>query len=113
MPVFRDGVPYLTDTEFEDQFDPWMSDDPRDGTIQQIEWDELEELKYYVTDKQIWTAVETDNENLYLLPGIHHVNRQFFVITNKSWNLETLDVLWIDYAEFYDDVDCCVEEAAP
>ena len=99
MPVIRDGVPYLTDQEFVHQFAPWESEDPRDATIMQIKWDELEELKYHVSERQIWTAVEADNENWYILPGVHTVNRQHFVITNKPWNDSTLDVLWIDYEE--------------
>lgn len=113
MPVIKDGVPYLTADEFEDQFEPWESDDPRDGTLKHIEWAELEELRYYITEKQIWSVIEADNENWYILPGVHAVNRMHFVITNKPWNDETLEVLWVDYEEFYDDVNRCVEEAAP
>lgn len=114
MPVIRDGVPYLTDTEFETQFKPHMSpgnpDRPMEGeVISQYNLEDLEDLAYDVSPNRVWTMVQCyDTGNLYITPGRHVVNREHFVITEKPWNDKTLDVLWWDEDAF--DQECLEHE---
>jgi len=35
------------------------------------------------TPKRVWTAVECE-KGLFLLPGLHYVNRLYYVITNED-----------------------------
>lgn len=42
-------------------------------------------------DKKVWTYVEGD-EGLYLIPGLHFVNRLGYLITEKPYTDETIEV---------------------
>ena len=41
----------------------------------------------------IWTCVETDNDEMILIPGFHHVNRMYYMITEKPWTDDTIEVV--------------------
>lgn len=60
----------------------------------------------------VWTVVEgSETENQYLLPGFHRVNRIGYVLSSRPIAQEELasgewdEVLWVDEAEMYDDVE--------
>ncbi len=40
----------------------------------------------------VWTVVDTNDESLAILPGIHHVNRVSFVITKISHKQKDSDM---------------------
>ena len=56
----------------------------------------------------VWTVIEGDNDNQYLIPGIHVVNRMGFVIAENPITEaeiasdEWSEVLWFDGAELND-----------
>lgn len=52
----------------------------------------------YITNKNtkdvehIWTIVDCDNENQYIIPGFHLVNRAGYFITKKPWRDADIEV---------------------
>ncbi len=67
--------------------------------IQKFEPEETKEnaIKLYETYEQewkqkageecefLWTLVEGDNDNWYIVPGFHYVNRMNYIITKVPW----------------------------
>jgi hypothetical protein len=49
-----------------------------------------EELEYVKNkpNKNIWTIVDTDGDDLLILAGFHFVNRLGYLITNEEWEDE-------------------------
>ena len=43
----------------------------------------------------VWTCIDTDNDELILIPGYHYVNRLYYMITEKPWTDDTLEVVVI------------------
>lgn len=80
----------MTDDEWIEKFDPLMNH--VDGTLVEITpaspgWDAL------VKDNRVWTLLDCDGD-LYIAPGVHHVNRMSYHFTKKSWDETTPDVKW-------------------
>jgi hypothetical protein len=50
-----------------------------------------EELKAYANNR-IWTEVDCGNELIYILPGLHIVNKSRIFVTEAPWEDEDLDV---------------------
>lgn len=53
-----------------------------------------EELEYVKkqNNKQIWTTVSCENEEFWIIPGYHIVNRMNYYITEKEWEYENIQV---------------------
>lgn len=48
----------------------------------------------------IWTLVESgEKDNTYAIPGYHMVNRVGYLVTEKQWTDDNIEVLWIDDTE--------------
>ncbi|KAF1702913.1 hypothetical protein [Pseudoxanthomonas kaohsiungensis] len=101
------------DTLF-DQFDPIMVDE-QSGSYQR----ELDEVKA-LDEHHVWTVVEAgDSSNsLWAMPGLHHVNRVYYIRTAKPWVEGQQDLLWLDGLDFamenlraYEEGDAEWEEA--
>jgi hypothetical protein len=80
---------YLTDNEWDAQFDPTYEED---GNLREIkegdaDWAEL------VAAKRVWTMMDCDGD-LYIGPGVHFVNRMSYHVTRLPWTDTTPDVLW-------------------
>ena len=80
---------YLTDDEWDAQFDPTYEED---GNLREIkegdaDWAEL------VAAKRVWTMMDCDGD-LYIGPGVHFVNRMSYHVTRLPWTDTTPDVLW-------------------
>lgn len=71
----------MTFEEFEEKYNPIIKDD------NSISWetcgDDLLVVQSHPNNK-IWTCVESEGD-LYLIPGLHWVNRLFYVICNNEW----------------------------
>jgi hypothetical protein len=53
-----------------------------------------EELEYVKkqNNKQIWTLIECEDEEIWIIPGYHLVNRMNYYITEKVWKDENIQV---------------------
>ena len=53
-----------------------------------------EELEYVESkdNKNIWTLIEGEEENTYVIPGFHIVNRIGFFVTENGWENENIEV---------------------
>lgn len=72
----------------EDDFDTRFGHvDPADGDF----YVETDEASTY-PDNQVWTAVDGDAGGIYLIPGYHQVNRIGYVISQRPWEHENIEV---------------------
>jgi hypothetical protein len=74
----------------------------------EMEWDDLyEEIqRFEIGDPEldkaakekpqhVWTVVEDgSSEDMYVVPGIHFVNRIFYIVSEKPWKHENEDYLY-------------------
>ena len=53
-----------------------------------------EELKYVKqqNNKNIWTEISRENEEFWIIPGYHFIDRIGFYITEKPWENENIQV---------------------
>ena len=47
-----------------------------------------------VNPNLIWTVIDGDDDELYLIAGYHLVNRLHYVITNEPWNKGDEEFIW-------------------
>jgi hypothetical protein len=83
---------------WEDQFDAWHKKyQPMDNHIDTNAYDKFEtygaELDYVLSiansePDRVWTLVEGDDSNLYIVSGYHLVNRLNYFITKNPCELE-------------------------
>ena len=72
--------------------------------------EELEKVKA-ADPLTVWTVVETDSENQYLVPGFRLVNRIGYVLSEKPITEDELtsgewdEILWVDADELGYDAD--------
>jgi hypothetical protein len=84
----------LSADDFENQFGSidQTSVDPDGNTY----WDEPPTDLY--PENRIWTVIVVPgNDNQYLAPGIHRVNREGYIASEKPWTNKNAEVLWFDY----------------
>ena len=88
----------------EDQWDERFGDaveNSEGSTFFETYGDDFEAVKA-ADPATVWTIVEGENDNQYLIPGIHFVNRIGYVIAEKPITQAELDsgewneVLWFD-----------------
>lgn len=58
-----------------------------------------EELAYIVSlsnneesKKFVWTIIDSENEETWIIPGYHYVNRYGYLVTEKPWESEDIQV---------------------
>lgn len=85
----------ITYVEFEKQFQPLQNPFTEDGSYNNCAFEtyepELTFVKQFDNNK-IWTLVDGDNENWYIIPGYHFVNRQNYFVTEIPWEDENIEV---------------------
>lgn len=91
----------------EDQWNERFGDTVDNGgtTLFETYGDDLKKVQA-VDPSTVWTVIETENENQYLRPGFHVVDRIGYVLSENPITQEELNsgewdpVLWLDRAEF-------------
>lgn len=85
----------MTHEEWENEYVPVKNhlDDNAsfDGCMFETYGGEFAHVLRNADDKKVWTYVEGD-EGLYLIPGLHFVNRLGYLITDKPYADETIEV---------------------
>lgn len=78
----------MANTITEEEFDQQYGHVPAaDGNF----YREAKELKG--TDEHlVWTAVDGDDDRIYLLPGFHRVNAFAYVVAERPWSDDTIEV---------------------
>lgn len=82
----------ITEKEFEEQYKPIQNNFKKENTIYFDTDGEQYAYLQHISNKHIWTWVEGENENSWLIPGNHYINRMSYVITEKAWNDENIEV---------------------
>lgn len=69
-----------------------------------------EELKYVKkqNNQQIWTLVECENEEVWIIPGYHLINRLNYYITEKKWKSENIQVNDNEMCSVKDAIKHCI-----
>jgi len=44
------------------------------------------------TSNRVWTLVSGENENMWIIPGFHYVNREGYFLTEIPWESEDIEV---------------------
>jgi hypothetical protein len=85
----------MTHEEWEEEYVPVKNhlDDNAsfDGCMFETYDEEFVHVLRNADDKKVWTYVEGD-EGLYIIPGLHFVNRLGYLITEKPYTDETIEV---------------------
>lgn len=99
MPVIKNECSYLTEDEFNQTYEPYMHE--KSGTLKRYKEAEIKDI---APSPHLWTMVHSyETGNMYILPGFHIVNREFYVVTRHPWTDPEIEVLWWDNEEFYND----------
>ena len=88
--------------EYKPQLNHFTSSPDNDNYTFETFGEELEYVKKQ-NNKQIWTTIDHENEEVWLIPGFHLVNRMNYYITTKEWESE--------YIQVNDNEMCSVEDA--
>jgi hypothetical protein len=84
-----------TDYEhFLKKFQPVMNEDE----IKQFDWTNSKDWKTIQENSKknlVWTCVDCDGK-FYFTPGLHYVNRMFYILCNNSYvsEVDTRDYKW-------------------
>jgi len=67
---------------------------PYNGMMFETDGEDLKfvENKIAKDEEHVWTLVDCDNENQYIIPGFHLVNRAGYFITKKPWRDADIEV---------------------
>ena len=72
---------------------PYTEEGSWNNTMFETYGDELAYVKSSeFSDKQIWTLIDCENEETYIIPGFHFVNRNGYFITQIPWEDDTIEV---------------------
>jgi hypothetical protein len=94
MPAISETIEpkLLTEDEFDEQFKP--EDCPESGWKQRDFPEDAEMIETARLEQRLWTMVETDNDGMALLSGMHVVNQIYHIITEKPWDCDyTVEIL--------------------
>lgn len=81
--------------EFQEQYkpikNPFVQDAPYDGCMFETHGIEVAYVREQ-DNKKIWTLVDAENENQYVIPGFNIVNRFGHFICENEWEDEDIEV---------------------
>ena len=95
--------------EFDDKYtgDPAYNHDGEEGQDGFLETFEPSITQVQIVNtlrpKTLWTVVEGDDGNLYIVAGYHLVNRLHYVVTVEEWSDDGEEYMWCEFEEDDDD----------
>jgi hypothetical protein len=100
----------VTFEEFLEKYKPFtnfFSSDPEEIKFETYG----EELDHVLiqNNKFIWTAVNSENENMYILPGKHFVNRSHYYVCANPWTNEEEIVNDNEMLSVEDSIKACLD----
>ena len=85
----------MTYGQFEEQYkpikNPFVQDSSYNGCMFETYGIEVAHVREQNNEK-IWTLIEGDNEDWYIIPGLHFVNRFGYFICENEWEDEEIEV---------------------
>lgn len=85
----------ITYEQFEEQYkpikNPLVEDSPYNGCMFETYGAELVVVREQ-DFKKIWTLIDSDNDNWYIIPGLHYVDRFGYFICENEWESEDIEV---------------------
>jgi hypothetical protein len=90
----------LTFEEFEEKYKPQENLIIKENTyLYEIFGEELEYVKKQ-HNNFIWTLIDTDDEEQWIIPGYHIINRSSYLITEIPWENENIQVNYNEMIDF-------------
>lgn len=83
----------ITFEQFLERYRPKVNSISREYNLM-YDYGNKEEMDFVKSFKNnyIWTEIETDYEETYIIPGFHIVNRLCYYITDKAWEHENIEI---------------------
>ena len=84
----------LTEDQFIARYRP--EENQEGGYYRQRDWsgaDDLRAINEVVKDNRVWTAVDDDNGEFCIVAGMRHVNRLYYIITEKPAENEDWEIV--------------------
>ena len=81
--------------EYNPIMNPFTEDNPYDNTMFETFGNEIEHVVNHfnnINRKQVWTLIDAENEERWIVPGYLYVNRLGYFITEKEWESEDIEV---------------------
>src|SRR5688572_10823768 len=83
FPAFKKIMVNITESQFEEMFQPIF--DEEDSWVK-------DELKPDCDARRVWTMIEGDDSHDYIIPGIHLVNKLYYIETITPWDRDDYTV---------------------
>lgn len=85
----------ITERQFDDEYIPV----PREDGEVVRDFEDLAELEKAGKLNCVWTLVDGDDGGMYALAGVHVVNRVGYIVTEKPWQNDDDEAVWIEPRE--------------
>jgi len=59
--------------------------------------EDVEYVRNFPNQKRVWTVIDGDGDNLYIIAGYHYVNRVCYVISGQEWKSEDEEYMWCEF----------------
>lgn len=84
----------LTYDQWFEQYKPQLNHimPSEDNYIYETYSDELNYILKLKDTKNIWTLIESDYNDQWIIPGIHIVNRMGYFVTENPWENENIEI---------------------
>ena len=92
---------------YKPQKNPFVQDSSYDGCMFETYGVELAHVKEQ-DNKNIWTIINCENEEMWIIPGFHFVDRFGYFITEIPWESEDIQVNDNEMCTIEEAVDYCI-----
>lgn len=92
---------------YKPQKNPFVQDSSYDGCMFETYGVELAHVKEQ-DNKNIWTIINCENEEIWIIPGFHFVDRFGYFITEIPWESEDIQVNDNEMCTIEEAVDYCI-----
>jgi hypothetical protein len=58
--------------------------------------EDFEYVRNFPNQKRVWTVIDGEDDNLWIIAGLHFVNRVCYVISDQEWKSELDYYMWCE-----------------
>jgi len=86
----------ITYEQFEKKYRPiknkFVEEAPYNGCFFETYGEDIDFIQSVKEDNKIWTLIDSDNENSYIVAGFHYINRVGYFVTEIPWEKEFIEI---------------------
>lgn len=83
------SVETLTEEQMDERFGQWV---PNPHDLNNSVWEHEHVIAEKIPTNRVWTLIDGDEGGTYALPGFHIVNAFGYVVTERPWETEAIEV---------------------